>query len=97
MITVIQGPISFNRCATQDHVCVHQHSCRICGKLRLLQGYVDQALAGITLDELARDSVATDGSESHGSGSGDVISSPSGGYDGDTHPLTGSHNTINSI
>jgi len=80
MIAVIQGPISLNRCAALENVCPHQNGCRICGKLRTLQGQVDQTLVSITLAELAGDSAAADLSipAGFGTGSGQVFSGPLG-------------------
>ena len=61
MIAVIQGPVSFNRCAALENVCPNQNRCRICGKLRVLQAQVDETLASITLAELAGESAAAGG------------------------------------
>jgi len=54
MITAIQGPVRLSRCMTQAQVCPHQDDCRICDRLRKLQACMDDALAGITLAEIAR-------------------------------------------
>lgn len=79
MITVIQGPISLNRCAALENVCPQQNVCRICGKLRSLQGHLDQTLTSITLAELAGESATEDGSIPPGlAPGGQIISGPLG-------------------
>jgi Rrf2 family protein len=55
VIAVIQGPVHLNRCLAAEGLCPHQSRCSICGRLRTLQGHVDETLAGISLADLVDD------------------------------------------
>ena len=54
IIETIQGPVRLNRCSANVTVCVRQSSCPISRKLAGLQGYLENFLSSVTLDQLLK-------------------------------------------
>lgn len=54
VVTVIQGPVTINRCLAQGGVCELQDSCTLSSKLAVLQTTVEDYLVGVTLDDFIK-------------------------------------------
>ena len=59
IIETIQGPVSLNRCLVDVSACIRQPSCPVNRKLAGLQGYLEDFLSGITLDQLLESNGST--------------------------------------
>ena len=52
VIEAVQGPVDLNRCLKGLATCPRQPTCPVTEKLSVLQGQIENYLAGITLDQL---------------------------------------------
>jgi Rrf2 family protein len=54
VIEIVQGPLVMNSCFGDDRTCSRQDYCPVRDKLALVQSQLDDAFAGVTLEDVAR-------------------------------------------
>ena len=57
IITVIQGPVSLNKCLAGPNECQRKEHCKVTVRLGELQEHIESYLCGITLDKLVENNV----------------------------------------